>query len=367
MIGLLEMRRRSLQFALVAAIFTLIAYLVLMIDGLGVGLNDLAGSAVRRFDADAIAYADTAGRSILRSELSAAAVERARDLPGVTASGPLAYTAATYRDAAGAVESAALLGYDPESIGEPPVLEGRPLTDADVRAVLADRRFLDSSGLKVGDIVTIEHRLASVEYQIAGAIDQGAFFFQPVLYGLRESVLDLKYGPATGGERPAASIILLQGENLTGIHGGFDIVDKATAFANIEGVAGQASTVASLRVLGYVIGALVIGAFFFVLTLQKVGQIGVLKAVGASSGFIVRQLLTQVMAVALIGLAVAVPLAFLTDRAIEAGGDVVPIGFTTGSLVTTVVALLVTAIAGALVCARQVVRVDPLIALGQQQ
>jgi putative ABC transport system permease protein len=367
MIGLIEMRRRWFQFALVGAIFTLIAYLVLMIDGLGVGLNDLAGSAVRRFDADAIAYADTAGRSILRSELSAAAVDRAGALPGVGAAGPLAYTATTYRDASGGVESAALLGYDPGTIAAPEVVEGRPLTPADRQAVLADRRFLESAGLEVGDTLTIEQRLNRVQLEIAGAIDQGAFFFQPVLYALRESVLDLKYGPDTGGERPAASIVLLRGDDLTGLRDGLDVIDKGTAFANIEGVAGQASTVASLRLLGYVIGALVIGAFFFVLTLQKVGQIGVLKAVGASSGFIVRQLLVQVLVVALIGLGVAVPLAFLTDRAIEAAGDVVPIGFTTRSLVTTAVALLVTAILGALVCARQVARVDPLIALGQQQ
>jgi putative ABC transport system permease protein len=366
MIGLLEMRRRALQFALVGAIFVLIAYLVLMIDGLGIGLNDLAGSAVRRFDADAIAFADTAGRSVLRSELSAAAVEQVRGRPDVVAAGPLAYTAATYRDADGAVESAALLGYDPGTIAEPALLEGRALTPADRRAVLADRRFLRTAGLHVGDTVTIEQRLASVELEIVGAIDQGAFFFQPALYALRESVLDLKYGPDNAG-RPAASIILLRGDDLTGSGGGLDVVDKATAFANIEGVAGQAATIASLRLLGYLIGALVIGAFFSVLTLQKVGQIGVLKAVGASSGFIARQLLAQVLAVALVGLALALPLALLTDWAIEAGGDVVPIGFTGASLLTTVVALLVAAVVGALVCVRQVVRVDPLIALGQQQ
>ena len=133
-----------------------------------------------------------------------------------------------------------------------------------------------------------EWALACVELDIVGAIDQGAFFFQPVLYALRDTVLDLKYGPDAAG-RPAASIVLLQGEDLTGIHDGLDVIDKETAFANIEGVAGQASTVTSLRVLGYVIGALVVGAFFFVLTLQKVAQIGVLKAVGASSGFIIRR------------------------------------------------------------------------------
>jgi putative ABC transport system permease protein len=56
LIGLLEIRRRKLQFVLIALIVTLISYLVLMINGLGVGLNVLAGSALKNFDADAIAY-----------------------------------------------------------------------------------------------------------------------------------------------------------------------------------------------------------------------------------------------------------------------------------------------------------------------
>ena len=75
MIGLLEIRRRKVQFALIALIVTLISYLVLMINGLGVGLNVLAGSALQNFDADAIAYSDGASVSVIRSELSQATVD----------------------------------------------------------------------------------------------------------------------------------------------------------------------------------------------------------------------------------------------------------------------------------------------------
>ncbi|HQW51181.1 MAG TPA: hypothetical protein PL082_03915, partial [Tepidiformaceae bacterium] len=70
MIGLLEIRRRKFQFALIALVVTLISYLVLMINGLGVGLNEQAGRALRNFDADAIAYSNRAGLSVIRSELS---------------------------------------------------------------------------------------------------------------------------------------------------------------------------------------------------------------------------------------------------------------------------------------------------------
>lgn len=368
MIGLLEIRRRKVQFALIALVVTLISYLVLMINGLGVGLNDQAGSALRNFDADAIAYADGAGLSVIRSELSSEALEAAMSQEGVEDAAPLGYVAANYSYGDREVASAAFIGYDPGTIGEPDVTSGRELTADDTRGLLGDSDFLRRAGLEVGDTVTISLRLETFEFEVVGEISEGNFFFQPVVYVLRDTWKEMKYGEAaSSGASPEASIVLLQGDDLLGVFDTHEVVDKTTAFANIEGVAGQQSTVVALRVFGYIIGALVIGVFFYVLTLQKVAQIGVLKAVGASTFFVFRQVLVQAVAVSVIGLIVSVPLAWFTDYSLKQLPDPVPIAFTLNTYVTTISALLVTAIVGAFFSGRQVVKVDPIIALGQQQ
>lgn len=367
MVALLEIRRRKTQFALIASVFALIAYLVMMINGLGIGLNQLAGSALLNMDADAIAYASDAGRSVIRSELSQETVERIRTAPGVEEAAPLVYAAASYERSSGTISSAALLGYDPGTIAEPPVTVGRSLTEDDHNSVLADTTFLDESGLAVGDTLTLRLRLQAVELTIVGEIDEGAFFFQPAIYLLRSTLLDLKYGSAAGGERPVASIMLAQGDDAIRSGDGFELVDKQTAFDNIEGVAGQQTTVTSLQAFGYIIGAMIVGVFFYVLTLQKIPQFGMLKALGASNRYIIGQLLTQVLVIAGIGIGLSLPLALVTERGLQSLPDTVPIAFTSGMFVTTCVALLVTALLGALFSARQVLRIDPIIALGQQQ
>ncbi len=367
MIGLLEMRRRKLQFALIALIVTLISYLVLMINGLGVGLNELAGSALRNFDADGIAYSDRAGLSVIRSEMSDETVAAATAGPRVTAAAPLSYVAANYRTADGNVESAAFLGFDPGSIAEPHVISGRPLAPEDLDGALADSDLLRAAGLSVGDTITVTVRLDSRDFVIVGETDEGAFFFQPTVYILRDTLRDMRYGALAPEEQPAASIVLLKGSNLVGGFEGYEVVDKSTAFANIEGVSGQQATVTSLRMFGYLIGALVIGVFFYVLTLQKVAQIGVLKAVGASSFFVFRQVMAQVVTISVIGIAISVPLAFTTERLLARLPETVPVAFTRGTFITTTLALLVTAIVGALFSGRKVAGVDPIIALGQQQ
>lgn len=368
MIGLLEIRRRKAQFVLIALIVTLISYLVLMINGLGVGLNELAGSALKNFNADAIAYSDTAGLSVIRSEISGDTVEAAGRAPGVEKSAAIGYVAANYQREDAVIKPVALLGYDPGTIGEPEVTDGRLLTAVDTKGLLADSSLLKAAGLKVGDRLTVRLRLTAEEFTIVGETGEGAFFFQPTAYILRDSWRELKYGTLPAAEQPAASIVLLKGAGVAGLTGsGFESVNKSTAFANIEGVAGQQSTVVSLRIFGYFIGALVIAAFFYVLTLQKVAQIGVLKAIGASSFFVFRQILLQVLAVSAFGVATSVPLAYLTERALQQAPDSVPIAFTTGTFITTSVSLLFTALAGAALSGRQVLKVDPIIALGQQQ
>lgn len=367
MIGFLEIRRRRLQFALIGVIVALISYLVLMINGLGVGLNEQAGRALRNFDADAIAYSDRAGLSVIRSELSAETLARIEAESGARESAALGYMAVNYRRDDGRVKSAAVLGFDPGTIGAPPVTRGRGLTPEDVNALLADRQFLKASGLKVGDSVRLSVRLQEREFRIVGELNEGAFFFQPAVYMLRSTWQEMRYGAVDAGT-PVASVVLLKGDGLAGKRGeGWEAVSKGTAFANIEGVSGQQSTVQSLQVFGYLIGGLVIGVFFYVLTIQKTPQIGVLKAVGASSGFIFRQLLIQALLIALGGVVVAVPLAWLTNEGIKQAPDPVPIAFTTGTFVTTSVLLLAMALVGVLFSGRQVAKVDPIIALGQQQ
>jgi putative ABC transport system permease protein len=354
------------QFALIALIVCLISYLVLMINGLGVGLNDLAGSALKNWDADAIAYSQQSGLSVIRSELAQQTIDQISRSDGVEDAAPLGYVAANYRDANDEIASAAFIGFEPGTIGEPPVTEGEALTASDRDGLLADKSFLKAAKLEVGDTVTVSLRLTEREFRIVGEIDEGAFFFQPAVYVLMSTWQELKYGATS--DVPAASVVLLKGDELPGLTGdGFEVVDKSTAFANIEGVEGQQSTVTALRWFGYLIGALVIGVFFYVLTIQKVPQIGVLKAIGASDFYVFRQLLIQVVVLALVGLAISVPLAWGTERFLSSLPDAVPIGFTTGTYVTTCVTLLATAVIGSLFSVRQVFKTDPIIALGQQQ
>jgi putative ABC transport system permease protein len=367
LIGLKEIQRRKLQFALIALVVTLIAYLVLMINGLGIGLNKQAGSALLQFNADAIAYSASSGLSVIRSELSSTIVNEVGAAPGVTASAPLGYLSVNTRNAAGAIQGVALLGYLPGQLGEPATVAGKSLAGSDTRGVLVDARFMESAGLSLGDTLTIINRLQTYDFTIVGEVHEGYFFFQPVVYMLLDALREVKYGTAAPAT-PLASIVLVKGKGLVGTStSDYEIVSKQTAFANIEGVKGQQQTVEALRLFGFLIGAMVIGIFFYVLTLQKVQQLGTLKALGAGNGFLFGQMLLQVMTIIVVGVLVSTAAAWGTYALLSRLPQSIPIAFTFSTFVITSVLFIVTGLIGLVFSLRKVVRIDPIIAIGQQQ
>src|SRR5688572_27810783 len=240
MIGLLEMWRRRTQFTLIALVVVLISYLVIMINGLGIGLNERAGSALRNFDADALAYPTAAELSIIRAEMPQQMADTIVGSAGDRETALLGYTAARVEADDSDLKSTAVLGFDPDTIAEPEVVQGDRISPGAPNQMLADISFLDQTGLQVGDSVVLALRLSQVEFTVVGEVDEGYFFFQPVVYISREAWRNLKYGDVD--EAPVASVVLIKGDDAKLVSGeGFEVVNKDKAFANIEGVAGQQS------------------------------------------------------------------------------------------------------------------------------
>ena len=366
MLAIRELLRRKLQFGLVTGVVALIAYPVLMVTGLGLGLNQFAGTALLALDGDHLAYSDRSNLSVIRSQLSEAQVKDIASAPGVKASAAIGYVAAAIEYRPGEVETGALLGIDLESIAEPKVIEGRALTAQDRRGLLVDRSWASLTGTRVGDTLQVPVGLATEAFEVVGVVNQGSFFFQPAMFMLRDTWRTVSYR-AVDQQTPYASVVLLQGSGLDGARGsGWEVVTKATAFWNIEGVSAQQGTVDALKYMGLLIGAMVIGVFFFVITLQKVALLGVLKAIGASGLYLTMQGMLQVFLVSLVGTAAAAGLAVLT-KATVLSSETVPIAFTGSAVISTSVAVVVAGVLGAALSMRQIGKIDPIIAMQQQQ
>jgi putative ABC transport system permease protein len=110
------------------------------------------------------------------------------------------------------------------------------------------------------------------------------------------------------------------------------------------------------------IAAIVIALFFALLTTERVGLYGVLKAIGASG----RSLFVGVVAQAAVLTAIAAIVggALMAVFNVTVPKSAIPFAFTPGRFLTTLVSLVVAAVIGSAFSLRRVLRVDPATAIG---
>jgi putative ABC transport system permease protein len=363
MLALQEIRRKKLQFGLISLIVGLVVYLLVMISALGSGLLSAMSGAVNSFNADLVVFSADSNDSFLRSELTANQRDAIAEVAGAT--GGVGYMAATAQEDS-LTEDVALFGFEPGSIAEPAVRSGR--APGGEGEILIDRSLSQSSDLKVGDQITMRNALIDYEFTVVGEVDEGQFLGLPSAYVVLDKWREMRY-PGHGEDAPAASVLLVRGHHTDGLGARIEaaapntsVLSKSDAISAIGGVTQQQQVVMTIELFGFVIGALVIGSFFFVLTMQRAYEIAIFKALGASGWYIFGQLIRQVAAVALTGLALGVPLALVTEAALPSD---IPLQITADAFLTGGVSITIAALLGSLFSARQVVRVNPMSALGQ--
>jgi putative ABC transport system permease protein len=141
-------------------------------------------------------------------------------------------------------------------------------------------------------------------------------------------------------------------------------VEVATLKQAIQALPGYSAQQSTLNTQGgftLFIGLLVIGGFFQIQILQKVAQIGVLKAIGAANPVVAWASIIQITVVTIIGVAIGGILSWIFSLTFP---PTVPIVFNGTTSALALLALLLIGPLGGLVSIRYAVGIEPLKALG---
>jgi putative ABC transport system permease protein len=136
---------------------------------------------------------------------------------------------------------------------------------------------------------------------------------------------------------------------------------RSGSFAGLGGYSSENGSLMMMQAFLYGISALVIVAFLTVWTVQRTRDIAVLKAMGASGSYLLRDAMTQAAIVLLAGAALG-GLIGLVGGIFAA--KAAPFLVTPATTLLPVVGIVALGLAGAALAVRKVTRVDALIALG---
>jgi putative ABC transport system permease protein len=368
-------RGRFLLFSLVIALITL---LILFIAALGEGLGAGNREYIEKLNADLIVYQDTAELSIASSRIGCETRDGLRGVNGVQDVGAIGFSAVSIPGGNGGDSlDVSLIGVEPGKPGEPPVVTGQGLERRNANEAVIDRMAALVTGLQVGDRFNIRSPQGGEEefymLKVVGVSESQMYAIRPSIFVpiVKWDEIRPKAAPGRGTEDPACNVAAVKLEDPTQLEvmrqrlaaqvRNIEAVDRVTAYENTPGYTAQQTTLNTQNGFALLIGLLVIGGFFQIQTLQKVPQIGMLKAIGTPNGVIALASLIQIVIINIVGVIIGSLVTFGLSLVFPPG---IPLVFEPGSGATAIGSILVIGPLGGLVSVRLSLRVEPLIALG---
>lgn len=358
-IALRDIRFAKGRFALMGTVIGLISVLTVLLVGLAEGLVDDGIAGLRELPATHIAFDDDAGVSFSRSVVDRADWEAAADTPTVDAATPFGNSLFNGRTDRGVAVDVALFGVEPGSFLAPPVVTGDPLSDGPGIVITAS---IADEGVEVGDVILLDR--VDEAMPVVGITEPGTFGHVPVAYATLEVWQQATFG-ADPDAGDLASSVAIQADDLDAAaldaEHGWLTVTKEDAYGASPGYTEETATMTMIRTFIYIISALLVGAFFVVWTIQRRGEIGLLKALGASNRYLLRDALGQLAIVLVSASFAGLTVGWLLGLAV---GDAVPFILRPAPVLTAIGLLITVGLAGAAAAVRRITEVDPLIALG---
>lgn len=356
-----ELHRQPGRFVAATAILFLLGSLLLLLSGLVEGLNANNDGLLRSQSADLLVFSRTAQKLIPQSLIPADVVGKIAATSGVTASGGLGLVQlggrlpdAGPRDLINVV----VVGYDIPITGVPARIDdGEAWVDSSLR----------DSGVKKGSVIKVG--AARTPLEVIGFVANAGFQTQPTMLVSTASFRKIVAANKPDAVLPdgATQVVVVSTSTPTATARAIDratgsttTLTRSAAAAAIPDTGG--GVLQQIIGLTVIIAAAVVALFFALLTGERVGLYGVLKAIGARNRSIFAAVITQAVVLSLIAGVIASVVAVIFEAALPAGS--IPFVLTPGRVVTSLALLLLASVIGASFSLRRVLRIDPASAIG---
>lgn len=367
------------RFSLMGGVIALIAILMVMLSGLSAGLVNDGVSGLKSMPVTAFAFdqGTKTDNAFSRSVIDDQQLTAWRGVDGVAAAEKMGVSMANATTGSGKQVDLTLFGVEPGSFLEPPTSSGAGLGDSDGLVLSPTAK---AEGIELGTVVTLDR--IGTKLRVVGFTDgQATFGHVDVAYLPLKTWQSIASGQAAAGPPNAvqlssvgfntASVVAVQakpGAKLDLPAG--DLAAETSsrslsaAFNASPGYEAETMTLSMIQVFLYAICALVVGAFFTVWTIQRKHEISVLRAIGASTGYLLRDGLAQA-AILLVGFtAVGVAAGLGLGAAMPAA---MPFALEAAPIATATALTIGLGLIGAGVAVVRISRIDPLNALGGQR
>jgi putative ABC transport system permease protein len=354
-----EIRHSITKYILIESILVLMIFMVVFLSGLANGLGDAISSSIDKTDAKYFVISTDAEKLIATSKIDQEMLEQvaAQTNDKVSSLNIKRSNVNTFDD-----EKKLDITYfsiDPNGFLHPDITEGNEMAGAKAEyPVILDDSFKEHD-IVIGD--RIEDSVTGIELTVVGFTKDELYGHSPVGFIGADTftALNQEVNPSYVEQYNA---IAVQGSDIEDISiDGLEVVDKATIINNLPGYAAEQLTIKMILWVLVIISAAVLGVFFYVITIQKQRQFGVLKAIGMKMSELTGYIMSQVLILSLIGVAIgnllSVGMASMLPNSM-------PFFLKTPMVITISLVFIVISLVTSLVSVQKVAKVDPMVIIG---
>ena len=377
-VALRELARAKVRFGLLAVALGLLVFLILFQSALRDGLITQFIGALRNQSAPVLVYGDQARKNVEGSQITPDQLAAIAAVEGVGAVGRLGegtFTVSTpaSREAAVADDQlldAVIFGYDSDSttsgnpLGTPTTLTEGRLPETAGQAVVSAGH--EDDGFEIGASVRVEP--GGEEITIVGVADEVNYSVSPTLFVPWDTYVAarmIRNPDATDVYASLAAVEPARGVDAADLTAAIDdAVDGVEALTRAEAVDGSPGVSSVRSSLDTVVNLLrfavflVVGLFMLIITVQKLGALTLMKAIGARTSTLVRSLILQALILVGAGSVIGT-LLFVLIASVSSGGGV-GISVDPAVIAPTVAGVMAAALLATIFAALRIRRIDPV-------
>lgn len=365
-----EMRHSKARYSLIMVIMLLVSFLVLFVTGLARGLAYANISALKNMPANYFAVQSDADHTFRRSQLTDTELAAARSVAGEANATPLGVQTSTIT-AAGADVKADITFFSVDMTGmlAPEVTEGAGFTNEVQGSAVADSK-LEQSGVTIGS--TIRDQASGMSWTVTGFVKDSSYSHTPVVYINQLDWQAMKQGAVQGGGSSgnanapynviALDVTAAQAAQIADQQQSVEVITQKQAIASVPGYSAEQNSLLMMIVFLFVIAAVVLAVFFYVITIQKTSQFGILKAMGTKMSYLAWSVVGQVMLLSVASLALGILLTLGMNMGLP---DTMPFELDGQTMAMTSLLFIGMSLLGSLISVARVAKVDALEAIGR--
>ncbi|MCL1632785.1 ABC transporter permease [Sporolactobacillus sp. CPB3-1] len=313
-----EIRHSKGRFFFMMVIISLLAYLVFFVSGLASGLAKDNASSIENLGKHTFILQKDADQRINRSALSSETVSKLSSTFGKDKVTVLNLQSTTVNRVGKQQKiDLTLFNLDGSQSFRPSLTAGNEPSPQTTTDIIIDQS-IKRNGIHLYD--TIKEQSSGLTFKVTGFTKNATFSHMPVAYlNQRQWHLFTEKRKVSGQKAVHAAVTtpfsLKKTRQLADrIHLNQNIseVSADTVIRALPGYKEEQSSLQMMISFLFIISVFILGIFFYMITAQKQAQFGILKAIGTSTGYLVRSLIFQTLITLFVSLGFSLLLTVLT-------------------------------------------------------